>query len=81
MLAAANALSQLKIERLVVAVPVGVPETCRELRAIVDELVCLHCPAPFHGVGLWYRDFSQTIDEAVRHILEKAAVWEKTVQE
>ena len=29
-------------------------------------------PEPFHAVGLWYEDFSQTTDEEVRDLLERA---------
>jgi predicted phosphoribosyltransferase len=30
-------------------------------------------PAPFYAVGNWYEDFSQTSDEEVRELLERAA--------
>jgi predicted phosphoribosyltransferase len=59
--------------RVVVAVPTAAPETCEELRAEVDEVVCATTPEPFHAVGLWYEDFSQTSDEEVRALLEDAA--------
>ena len=29
-------------------------------------------PEPFHSVGLWYDDFSQTTDDEVRDLLERA---------
>jgi predicted phosphoribosyltransferase len=29
-------------------------------------------PQPFNAVGLWYEDFSQTTDEEVRALLERA---------
>jgi len=29
-------------------------------------------PWPFHAVGLWYDDFSQTSDEEVRELLARA---------
>ena len=34
-------------------------------------------PAFFHGVGQFYKDFSQTTDEEVRELLEKARQAEK----
>jgi putative phosphoribosyl transferase len=71
MRAAVAALRQQEPKRIVVAVPVAAPETCAELRAEVDEVVCAATPRPFHGVGLWYEDFSQTTDEEVRELLEK----------
>ena len=40
---------------------------------MVDEVVCAQTPEPFHAVGLWYEDFSQTDDEEVRELLALAA--------
>jgi predicted phosphoribosyltransferase len=73
MLAAIKALQQQKPARIVVAVPTAAPETCEELRAEVDDVVCAITPQPFHAVGLWYQDFSQTTDEEVRNLLSLAA--------
>ena len=72
MRAAAGAVGQLNPKRVVVAVPVAAEETCDEFRDVVDEVVCEATPRPFHAVGLWYEDFSQTTDEEVRQLLEKA---------
>jgi putative phosphoribosyl transferase len=38
----------------------------------VDEIICAKTPEPFLGVGMWYEDFSQTTDEEVRDLLDKA---------
>ena len=73
MRAAAEALKALHPARLVVAVPVAAAETCHELRAEVDEVVCDLTPEPFYAVGLWYEDFSQTTDDEVRELLARAA--------
>src|SRR2546430_12480127 len=62
MRAAAAALRKQGPARIVVAVPVSAPETCNEFRSEVDEIVCAVTPEPFRGVGLWYKDFSQTTD-------------------
>jgi predicted phosphoribosyltransferase len=56
----------------VVAVPVAAGDTCDAFRSIVDEVVCAMTPEPFHAVGLWYEDFSQTSDEEVRELLEES---------
>jgi putative phosphoribosyl transferase len=69
MRAAAGALRKQDAAKIVVAVPVGAPETCRELEAEVDELICAFAPEFFHGVGQFYEDFSQTTDEEVRERL------------
>ena len=72
MRAAAAALRQQNPVRIVVAVPVSAPETCNEYRMGVDEIVCAVIPELFLGVGRWYKDFSQTTDEEVRELLERA---------
>ena len=72
MRAAAAALRGLRPAHIVMAVPVAQPETCDEFREEVDEIVCALTPQPFHGVGLWYRDFSQTTDEEVQELLRRA---------
>lgn len=70
MRAAAAALRRQGVAKIVVAVPVGAPETCREIEAEVDETICVVRPASFHGVGQFYEDFSQTTDEEVRELLK-----------
>ncbi|MFC4424966.1 phosphoribosyltransferase [Deinococcus navajonensis] len=54
---------------LLVAVPVGAPDTVARLRAQADELLCLQMPAAFQAVGAFYDDFSQTSDAEVRALL------------
>jgi putative phosphoribosyl transferase len=73
MQAAAQAVRRLGPDRVVVAVPVAAEETCDAFRDDVDEIVCAVTPSPFHAVGLWYDDFSQTGDEEVRELLANAA--------
>jgi len=68
--AAVSALRTQGPARIVVAVPVGAPSTCEDLRQIADEVVCAETPEPFSAVGQWYDDFSQTTDEEVRQLLE-----------
>jgi predicted phosphoribosyltransferase len=55
--------------RIVVAVPVGSPDTCREFESLADEIVCARAPEHFAAVGQWYRNFSQTSDAEVRELL------------
>jgi putative phosphoribosyl transferase len=59
--------------RIVVAVPAGAPDTCHALRMLADDVVCAVTPDPFHAVGIWYQDFSQTSDDEVRALLRRAA--------
>jgi len=72
MLAAVLALRQQQPASIVVAVPVAAKQTCEELRAVADEVVCAVAPDPFYAVGLWYEDFAQTTDEEVRELLARA---------
>ncbi len=74
MRAAVTALRKHDPKRIVVAVPTAPPETAAKFQNmdIVDEVVCLETPSPFFGVGGSYRDFSQTTDEEVRMLLDKA---------
>jgi predicted phosphoribosyltransferase len=74
MRAAARAVRGRHPERVVVAVPVAAPQTCKELASEVDEIVCLETPTPFLAVGSWYDEFGQTSDDEVRELLARAAV-------
>ncbi len=73
MLAAVRAVKRQNPKRIVVAVPVASTAARRELGHHVDEIVCLSTPEPFYAVGAWYQDFSQTTDEEVRDLLDRAA--------
>ena len=72
MRAAVAALRQEGPTKVVVAVPVAAPDVCASFRTVADEIVCAATPSPFHAVGLWYEDFSQTTDDEVRDLLERA---------
>jgi putative phosphoribosyl transferase len=73
MRAAIAALRQQHPGRIVVAVPVGAADVCAAFQAEADESVCVRTPQPFHAVGLWYGDFSQTTDEEVHELLARVA--------
>jgi predicted phosphoribosyltransferase len=73
MRAAVAALRQRGVAKIVVAAPVGAPDTCREFENEVDEIVCATAPEFFQAVGQYYEDFSQTSDEEVRELLSRAA--------
>ena len=69
MRAAVQAVRAHGPSKIVVAVPVGAPDTCRQLADVADEVVCARTPEPFSAVGLWYRDFTPTNDAQVRQLL------------
>jgi putative phosphoribosyl transferase len=71
MRAAIRSLRSRGAEHVVVAVPVGAPDTCRTIAREVDQLVCPHQPDPFYSVGNHYRKFDQTSDEEVEQLLHK----------
>ena len=72
MRAALKALQRSKAARLVLAVPVAPADTVAQLRAEVDDLVCLSQPEFFHSVGAYYRDFHQIEDGEVIALLDAA---------
>ncbi len=59
--------------RIVLAVPTAPRSTCVTLERDVDEAICLMAPEPFHAIGQWYVDFSQTSDEEVISLLRAAS--------
>ena len=73
MRAAIAALQKQHPAKLVVAVPAAALSTYEEVRSEVDDIVAVMTPEPFHGVGQWYTDFTQTTDEEVRELLARAA--------
>jgi predicted phosphoribosyltransferase len=72
MRAAVAALRKMEPKQVIVAVPVAAPTTCEEFRQEGIEIICLRTPEPFQAVGLWYEDFSQTTDEEVHELLDRA---------
>jgi putative phosphoribosyl transferase len=66
-----QAARKLGAARVVVAVPIGARETCEEFRAEADETVCAYTPEPFHAVGQYYADFSETTDDEVHALLDR----------
>jgi predicted phosphoribosyltransferase len=68
--AATMALRQQGPAAIIIAVPVGAPETVERLGRIADRVVSLETPADFSAVGQWYADFGQTSDEEVKRLLE-----------
>jgi putative phosphoribosyl transferase len=70
MKAAVQALRAEGPKSIVVAVPVGAPDSCAEMETIADAVVCARTPDEFSAVGKWYVDFTQTSDAEVRGLLQ-----------
>lgn len=64
-------LGDTDAERIVLAVPVGPPDTIQELQEMVDDIVCLKTPSSFRGVGQFYERFEQVSDEKAMAYLEE----------
>lgn len=67
--AALLALRQAGAARLILAVPVAPAETLGEMQGVADEVICLHTPSLFYGVGASYRAFPQLSDADVVALL------------
>ena len=71
--AALAALRAAGAERLMLAVPIGSPESCRARAEQVSALVCPWQPADFGSVSQGYRDFGQVSEAEVVRILAESA--------
>jgi putative phosphoribosyl transferase len=58
-------------KEVIIAVPVGAPETCL-LLSQANKVICFYQPPHFHAVGAFYDDFHQVTDEEVGTLLQKA---------
>jgi predicted phosphoribosyltransferase len=70
--AALRAVRRGNPARVVLAVPVGPPETATFMRPDADEVVVVESPAHLAAVGQWYDDFAQTTDQEVVELLQLA---------
>lgn len=70
--AAIKALRSLEPARVIIAVPVAPPDSINQLVKFADDVVCILTPQQFYALSLWYHDFSQTTDEEVHDLLDKA---------
>jgi predicted phosphoribosyltransferase len=73
MRAAIAALRHRHPARIVVAVPVAARYICEELSQEADQVLCLWTPSDLSSVGQWYEDFSQTSDDEVCDLLNRAS--------
>lgn len=72
MRAALAVLRRRGARRLVVAVPVGAPDTVRALGQIADDVVATATPPEFSSVGQWYREFAPVSDGEVMELLTRS---------
>ena len=67
--AAASYTRRAGATRVLVAVPVGPPGLAERLRPVVDQVVVLVTPDPYHNVGQVYERFPQVDDDEVLRCL------------
>jgi putative phosphoribosyl transferase len=58
--------------RIVLAVPVAPTATAKALRTEADEVVVLEEHEHLDAIGLYYRNFAQVTDEAVRDLMNRS---------
>ena len=58
--------------RVVLAVPIGAPDIVARFSGYADEVVCLYTPKFFFAVGQGYLNFTQTSDDEVIALLDRA---------
>ncbi|HCE49458.1 MAG TPA: phosphoribosyltransferase [Candidatus Jacksonbacteria bacterium] len=67
--AALDAVKHQNPAKIIVALPVAPPDTARELRKLVDEIIILETPPYFQAVGQFYADFTQVETAEVKKLL------------
>ena len=72
MRAAVEALKTRSPAQILVAVPTAPPETVVAFVQAGIDVIATMTPRPFHAVGNWYDDFTQTTDQEVADLLSRA---------
>lgn len=70
--AAVLSVKHMNPKKIILAVPVCPPDAADKFRKEVDEFLTLQEPLDFYAVGAYYSNFSQTTDDEVIALLEKA---------
>jgi putative phosphoribosyl transferase len=71
-LSALKMLRKKNPKKIIVAVPLAPAQIIEKIRKEVDEVICLHSPEPFIGVGLHYENFTEVSDSEVIRLLNDA---------
>src|SRR5262245_1777134 len=70
--AACQVARQMGATRVILAVPVGAPESIRSLQVVCDEVDCLFAPDYFMAVGTFYDNFRHVSDAEVTDLLARS---------
>jgi putative phosphoribosyl transferase len=63
-------VSEAGAQRVVLAVPVGSPDSIDRIQPEADEIITLETPEDFRAVGQFYRSFDQVADEEAIEYLD-----------
>ena len=64
-------LRETGADSVILAIPVGPPDTVTELQQQTDDVICLETPKRFMGVGEFYEHFRQVPDDEAMTYLER----------
>ena len=70
--AACQVARRMGAKRVVLAVPVGAPESLQALRGVCDDAISLHAPEFFMAVGTFYDNFRHVSDAEVSDLLARS---------
>ena len=72
MMAALRLLRKYNPLKIILAIPVASASSVQYIQPETDELICLHSPEWFTGVGALYEDFREVTEEEVATILRQS---------
>ena len=67
--AAIQSAKEKKAKKIIVTTPVIPPDTLKEIKKKVDEVIYLEAPESFGAIGKFYKNFEQVSDEEVTSML------------
>lgn len=70
-------LRKSKPGKIIIAVPVAAQSAVDRISRVADEVITVITPPVFHGVGAFYKDFSQVSDEEVIFYLNRLKEFQK----
>lgn len=70
-------LRKSKPGKIIIAVPVAAQSAVDKISRVADEVITVITPPIFHGVGAFYKDFSQVTDEEVIFYLNRLREYKK----
>ena len=76
-IAAIKSIKKQKPKKIIIATPVGHPGTIKQLKKMVDEVVCLTTPDNFVAIGQFYSEFEQLNDQQAMDYLKTSYVKNK----